>query len=42
MIYAAAKEGWAIDSLDGDKKKEGVEDLLNTIVEAIPAPDLDP
>ena len=42
VIYAAAKNGWAIDSLDGDKKKEGVEDLLNTIVEAIPAPDLDP
>ena len=42
VIYAAAKNGWAIDSLDGDKKKEGVEDLLNTIIEAIPAPDLDP
>lgn len=42
VIYAAAKNGWAIDSLDADKKKEGVEDLLNTIVEAIPAPDLDP
>ena len=43
MIYAAAKEGWAIDSMtDKTKKRDNVEDLLNTIVEAIPPPNLDP
>jgi len=40
VIYAAAKNGWAINSLD--KKREGVKDLLDTIVKAIPAPNLDP
>ena len=38
-IYAAAKEGWAVNSLS--KKKEGVEDLLNAIDEHIPAPKVD-
>lgn len=41
MVYAAAKNGWAVNSLeDGDKTN--VNDLLDTIIEAIPAPDLDP
>ena len=35
-IYAAAKEGWAINELDG--KREGVQDLLETIKETIPPP----
>ena len=41
MVYAAAKNGWAVNSLEeGDKTN--VNDLLDTIIEAIPAPDLDP
>ena len=40
VIYAAAKNGWAVSSLD--QKKEGVKDLLETIVSDIPAPKLDP
>ena len=37
VVYAAAKNGWAVNSLDeGDKTN--VNDLLDTIVEAIPAP----
>ena len=40
VIYAAAKNGWAIKDIDGER--EGVSDLLDTIVEAIPAPQLDP
>jgi len=40
VIYAAAKNGWAIKSLDGER--EGVKDLLDTVVEEIPAPNLDP
>jgi GTP-binding protein len=33
-IYAAAKEGWAINKLD--RKKEGVIDLLEAIANHIP------
>ena len=40
MIYAAAKNGWAINSLDNER--EGVKDLLDSIVNDIPAPSLDP
>lgn len=35
-IYAAAKEGWAIKDLDG--QREGVNELLETIKEVIPSP----
>lgn len=35
-IYAAAKDGWAITDLD--KPREGVNDLLSSIVGNIPAP----
>jgi len=38
-IYAAAKEGWAIADLDAERS--GVADLLDTIAEVIPAPDVD-
>jgi GTP-binding protein len=39
VVYAAAKEGWAINSLDG--KKENVDDLLNCIRDHIPHPNVD-
>ena len=29
VIYAAAKDGWAINSLDPERKREGVSDLLD-------------
>ena len=38
-IYAAAKNGWAIKDMDREKK--GVVDLLDTIEEHIPSPDVD-
>ena len=41
MIYAAAKNGWAVKSME-DGTRDSVKDLLDTVVEAIPAPDLDP
>lgn len=41
VIYAAAKNGWAIDSLDESKKREGVTDLLDAIVKQIPPPKFD-
>lgn len=37
-LYASAKEGWAVD--DMDKPKEGVDDLLNAIIERVPKPDI--
>lgn len=41
VVYAAAKNGWAVNSLeDGDRTN--VTDLLDKIIEAIPAPSLDP
>lgn len=42
VVYAAAKDGWAVNSLDDEDGRDNVKDLLDTIVEAIPAPDLDP
>ena len=41
VIYAAAKNGWAVNSMESEEK-DNVKDLLDTIVEAIPQPDLDP
>ena len=38
-IYASAKNGWAIDSLDKDRA--GVKDLLEAIVDHVPAPKAD-
>lgn len=38
-IYAAAKEGWAINDLESERV--GVDDLLASIVEHIPQPDVD-
>jgi len=38
-IYAAAKDGWAISDIDGER--QGVKDLLDTIKTGIPAPDVD-
>lgn len=40
VVYAAAKNGWAIKDLESDRV--GVKDLLDTIVDEIPAPNLDP
>ena len=42
VIYAAAKDGWALNSLDTDRKREGVTDLLDKVVEHIDYPKLDP
>jgi len=39
IIYAAAKDGWAISDLES--KREGVADLLDVIKEHIPAPKVD-
>jgi GTP-binding protein len=41
IIYAAARDGWALNDLSEDKKREGVTDLLDCIVEAIPGPKID-
>ena len=41
VIYAAAKNGWAIDSMD-KKERDNVKDLLDTVISAIPPPNLDP
>jgi len=40
VIYAAAKNGWAIKDIKGERV--GVTDLLDTIIDEIPAPNLDP
>ncbi|KAI9339607.1 P-loop containing nucleoside triphosphate hydrolase protein [Obelidium mucronatum] len=37
MIFASAKEGWAIKELDGDRSA-GVKPLLDTIIEYVPPP----
>ncbi|KAJ3298469.1 hypothetical protein HDU79_010205 [Rhizoclosmatium sp. JEL0117] len=37
MIFASAKEGWAIKEIDGDRSV-GVKPLLDTIIEYVPAP----
>ena len=43
VVYAAAKNGWAVNDLDADpEKRDNVNDLLDTIIEAIPSPNLDP
>ena len=38
-IYAAARDGWAVDSLD--KERSGVKDLLDTIADFVPSPEVD-
>lgn len=38
-IYAAARDGWAVDSLD--KERSGVKDLLDTIADYVPSPEVD-
>lgn len=38
-IYAAARDGWAISDIDGERN--GVQDLLESIRESIPPPDVD-
>lgn len=37
-LYASAKEGWAVD--DMEKPKEGVDDLLNAIIDRVPKPSI--
>jgi GTP-binding protein len=41
VIYAAAKNGWALNSLDEKRSREGVSDLLDTMVQHINAPQVD-
>ena len=41
VVYAAAKNGWAVKCLK-DGTRDSVKDLMDTMIEAIPAPDLDP
>ena len=41
VIYAAAKDGWAINTLDESKKREGVSDLLDQMIAHIDNPKLD-
>jgi GTP-binding protein len=38
-IYAAAKEGWAINALD--RERVGVDDLLECVANVIPPPNVD-
>jgi len=38
IIYAAARDGWALNDLDPARPREGVTDLLDTIVDAVPVP----
>lgn len=38
MIYAAARDGWALNSLDDDKPRKGVHDLLEAMIDYIPTP----
>lgn len=38
VIYASAKNGWALN--DMTKERKGVDDLLDTIVESIPHPNV--
>ena len=38
VIYAAARDGWALNSLDDDKPRKGVYDLLEAMIEYIPEP----
>ena len=40
VIYAAAKNGWAVNSMD--KPKDSVKDLLDVVIKAIPPPNLNP
>ena len=40
VIYASAKDGWALNSLDASRSRETVTDLLDAVVEHIPAPDV--
>lgn len=43
VVYAAAKNGWAVNDLnDKTNQKDNVKDLLDSIVKAIPSPNLDP
>ena len=42
VIYAAAKDGWAVGSMDKEVKREGVTDLLDAMIEHVPHPNLDP
>ena len=35
VVYAAAKNGWAVSSMDSEERND-VKDLLDTIIEAIP------
>jgi len=37
VVYAAAKNGWAVKSLE-DGSRDSVKDLLDTMIEAIPEP----
>ncbi|KAJ3405425.1 hypothetical protein HDU80_001347 [Chytriomyces hyalinus] len=37
IIFASAKEGWAVKELDGDRSA-GVKPLLDTIIESVPPP----
>lgn len=42
LLYASAKNGWAVDSLDQVPGKQGVEPLLKAIIDNIPAPEVAP
>ena len=39
LIYASARNGWAINDLD--KNKEGVNDLLQAVIDNVPHPKVD-
>jgi predicted membrane GTPase involved in stress response len=38
VIYAAARDGWALNSLDDGKPRKGVHDLLEAMIDYIPTP----
>ena len=40
LLYASAKNGWAVESLDEVPGKQGVKPLLEAIIAHIPAPDV--
>lgn len=40
MIYAAARDGWATADFENGKR-EGVDDLLNSMINSIPSPNVD-
>ena len=43
VVYAAAKNGWAVNDLTADPElRTNVNDLLDTMISAVPSPDLDP